>query len=158
MKVNLISFQDKAVKELRKEFAAALYTYRMRNKTQVISLQAPTGAGKTIIAAALIESGVSHAPVLHTLTHDPSCTLSLLYMGIICTGVGYSLWNKSLSILDAGVCSSFYPVQPAVSTLLGILLLGETLTVHFLLGSALIVCGVLLGLSSSFRRSSPDVS
>ena len=56
MKVNLISFQDKAVKELRKEFAAALYTYRMRNKTQVISLQAPTGAGKTIIAAALIES------------------------------------------------------------------------------------------------------
>ena len=56
MKVNLISFQDKAIKELRKEFAAALYTYRMRNKTQVISLQAPTGAGKTIIAAALIES------------------------------------------------------------------------------------------------------
>lgn len=56
MKVNLISFQDKAVKELRKEFAAALYTYRMRSKTQVVSLQAPTGAGKTIIAAALIES------------------------------------------------------------------------------------------------------
>ena len=76
------------------------------------------------LPAALIESGVSHAPVL----------------------------------LDAGVCSSFYPVQPAVSTLLGILLLGETLTVHFLLGSALIVCGVLLGLSSSFRHSSPDVS
>ena len=110
------------------------------------------------LPAALIESGVSHAPVLNTLAHDPSCTLSLLYMGIICTGVGYSLWNKSLSILDAGVCSSFYPVQPAVSTLLGILLLGETLTVHFLLGSALIVCGVLLGLSSSLRRSSPDVS
>ena len=110
------------------------------------------------LPAALIESGVSHAPVLNTLARDPSCTLSLLYMGIICTGVGYSLWNKSLSILDAGVCSSFYPVQPAVSTLLGILLLGETLTVHFLLGSALIVCGVLLGLSSSFRRSSPDVS
>lgn len=56
MKVNLISFQDKAVKELRIEVADALDQYRRRGKTQVVSLQAPTGAGKTIIAAALIES------------------------------------------------------------------------------------------------------
>ena len=56
MKVNLISFQDKAVKELRVDIADALDTYRRRGKTQVVSLQAPTGAGKTIIAAALIES------------------------------------------------------------------------------------------------------
>lgn len=55
MKVNLIAFQDKAVKELRVDIADALDSYRRRKKTQVVSLQAPTGAGKTIIAAALIE-------------------------------------------------------------------------------------------------------
>ncbi len=55
MKVNLIAFQDKAVKELRLDIADALDSYRRRGKTQVVSLQAPTGAGKTIIAAALIE-------------------------------------------------------------------------------------------------------
>ena len=55
MKVNLISFQDKAVKELRLDIADALDNYRRRGKTQVVSLQAPTGAGKTIIAASLIE-------------------------------------------------------------------------------------------------------
>lgn len=55
MKVNLISFQDKAVKELRLDIADAMDNYRRRGKTQVVSLQAPTGAGKTIIAAALIE-------------------------------------------------------------------------------------------------------
>ncbi len=55
MKTNLISFQDKAVKELRVDIADALDSYRRRQKTQVVSLQAPTGAGKTIIAAALIE-------------------------------------------------------------------------------------------------------
>lgn len=55
MKVDLISFQDKAVKELRMDIADALGSYQRRNKTQVVSLQAPTGAGKTIIAAALIE-------------------------------------------------------------------------------------------------------
>ena len=55
MKVNLIAFQDKAVKELRLDIADALDSYRRREKTQVVSLQAPTGAGKTIIAASLIE-------------------------------------------------------------------------------------------------------
>ncbi len=55
MKVNLISFQDKAVKDLRVDIAEALDNYRRRKRTQVVSLQAPTGAGKTIIAAGLIE-------------------------------------------------------------------------------------------------------
>lgn len=55
MKVKLIAFQDKAVKELRLDIADALDSYRRRGKTQVVSLQAPTGAGKTIIAASLIE-------------------------------------------------------------------------------------------------------
>lgn len=55
MKVNLIAFQDKAVKQLRLDIAEALDSYRRRGKTQVVSLQAPTGAGKTIIAASLIE-------------------------------------------------------------------------------------------------------
>lgn len=56
MKVNLIPFQEKAVRELRLDIADALDNYRRRQKTQVVSLQAPTGAGKTIIAAALIEN------------------------------------------------------------------------------------------------------
>lgn len=55
MKVNLIAFQSKAVRELREDIAEALGSYQRRKKTQVVSLQAPTGAGKTIIAAALIE-------------------------------------------------------------------------------------------------------
>lgn len=55
MNVKLLSFQDKAIKELRLDIADAMDNYRRRQKTQVVSLQAPTGAGKTIIAAALIE-------------------------------------------------------------------------------------------------------
>ena len=55
MKVDLKPFQSIAVKELRVNIADACSLYGMRKKTQVVSLQAPTGSGKTIIAAALIE-------------------------------------------------------------------------------------------------------
>ena len=111
-----------------------------------ISRLACGAAAICYLPAAIIEVQVGKVPVFHTLTHDASCILSLVYMGVVCTGVGYSLWNKSLSLLDASICSSFYPVQPAVSTLLGILLLGEVLTVNFLIGSVLVICGVLISL------------
>ena len=55
MKVELFPFQRKAVNDLRVRVANALNSYRMMNVPQVVSLQAPTGSGKTIIMAALIE-------------------------------------------------------------------------------------------------------
>ena len=51
----LFSFQKQAVNELRLRSALALNNYRMLRIPQVVSLQAPTGSGKTIIMSALIE-------------------------------------------------------------------------------------------------------
>lgn len=55
MKVELFPFQKRAVADLRMKTAEALGSYRRTHIPQVVSLQAPTGAGKTIIMAALIE-------------------------------------------------------------------------------------------------------
>ena len=55
MKDTLFPFQRRAVAELRKLTAMALRNYRDAQIPQVISLQAPTGAGKTIIMAAFVE-------------------------------------------------------------------------------------------------------
>lgn len=55
MKVELFPFQQKAVNDLRVRTALALGSYRTTHIPQVLSLQAPTGSGKTIIMAALIE-------------------------------------------------------------------------------------------------------
>lgn len=77
---------------------------------------------------------------------DWSCVLSLLYMGIICTGIAYYLWNKSLSIIEAGTCSAFYPVQPLVSTVLGVIFLKEAVGLNFFIGAIFILLGVLLNL------------
>ena len=53
MKCQLFPFQSIAVNRLRMHTAEALGSYKRTHTPQVVSLQAPTGAGKTIIISAL---------------------------------------------------------------------------------------------------------
>ena len=55
MNLDLFPFQITAVAQLRNKASIALKNYKDTSAPQVISLQAPTGAGKTIIMAAFIE-------------------------------------------------------------------------------------------------------
>jgi len=55
MKVDLFPFQQKALRDLRVKTAEALGSYHRTHAPQVVSFTAPTGAGKTIIMASLIE-------------------------------------------------------------------------------------------------------
>ncbi len=56
MKAELFPFQKRALGELRMKSAEAVYRYERTHSKQVVSFTAPTGAGKTIIMASLIES------------------------------------------------------------------------------------------------------
>lgn len=51
----LITFQKRAKEQLRQHCAAAHNEYRQTGQSQVVSFTAPTGAGKTVIMASLIE-------------------------------------------------------------------------------------------------------
>lgn len=86
---------------------------------------------------------------------DAGVILSLLYMAVMCTCVAHLLWNESLSLIEAGTCSAFYPVQPLTAAVLGILFLGETVTYSFWAGSVLILTGVMLCLVHFGRASAP---
>ena len=56
MRVDLLSFQQKALGQLRLRLNSAISSYRDSQIPQILSFTAPTGAGKTIIMAALVES------------------------------------------------------------------------------------------------------
>jgi type III restriction enzyme len=56
----LFPFQTQAVNDMRLRVAMALNNYRMLKIPQVVSLQAPTGSGKTIIMSALIEDTLNY--------------------------------------------------------------------------------------------------
>jgi drug/metabolite transporter (DMT)-like permease len=74
----------------------------------------------------------------------PGLWLGVLYLGVVSTGLAMYLWNYSLAMLDAGLVSLLFFAQPVVGTILGALLLGETLTSAFWLGAMLIGAGLIL--------------
>lgn len=55
MREELFPFQTLAVRDIRMKIAMAVENYKKTSVPQVISLQAPTGSGKTIIMASLVE-------------------------------------------------------------------------------------------------------
>jgi len=79
--------------------------------------------------------------------------LCFLYLGVICTALPNILWNKSLSLVEASTCSLFYPLQPLVSVLLGVTLLGEQVDLKFGIGAILIVGGILYAMLADRNRS-----
>ena len=74
--------------------------------------------------------------------------LAVLFMGLVGTAAAHSLWNYSLSKMDASFCSMFYPMQPLVSAVLGVLVLGEKITASFVIGGAIICCGIVAAVAT----------
>lgn len=80
--------------------------------------------------------------------------LSLLYMGLIGTGLAMLLWNKSLANNDASTCTLFFPIQVFVSAFLGAMLLGETVDAIYYVGMTMCTASILLNFFAKAEK--PD--
>jgi drug/metabolite transporter (DMT)-like permease len=74
--------------------------------------------------------------------------LSALYLGIVSTAVAFFCWNYGLKLTPSHQAGLFFFLQPVVGTFLGWLLLKESLSVSFLIGSLFILFGVYLSLNT----------
>ncbi|MFH7832942.1 DMT family transporter [Bacillus luti] len=70
--------------------------------------------------------------------------LGVIYLGVVSTAGAFFLWNKGLELMDASIGSLFFFFQPIVGSMLGWLLLNETLNSNFFIGGILIVCSVFI--------------
>lgn len=78
--------------------------------------------------------------------------LCILYIGTVCTAGALTFWNKGLELLDSTTCSLFYPLQPFTSAALGVFCLKEELNMNFIIGSALIVGGILYAVIADSKK------
>lgn len=83
----------------------------------------------------------------------PSVILGLVYIGLVCTAFTNILWNKSLSMIDAGSCALFYPLQPMISVLFGCLFLGESINSCFVVGAVFILGGILFSVIADRKKT-----
>ena len=102
------------------------------------------------IACAILPTGIWSALELQSsaAAFPLASVLAVLFMGTIGTAAPHSLWNYCLSRMDASFCSMFYPLQPLVASILGVLILHEEITPNFLIGGAVICYGIVAAVRS----------
>jgi drug/metabolite transporter (DMT)-like permease len=79
--------------------------------------------------------------------------LALIYLIIMGSLVGYSAYVWLLSVRSATQVSTHAYVNPIVAVLLGVLFVGETLSIVQFSGLAIILCSVLLINLNKYRKS-----
>lgn len=97
--------------------------------------------------AAILEfvfAAVEHQITHQSITVNVPVILGLLFLGILCTGIAYILWNEGLATLPASNCSALYPIQPLTSVAMGVIFFHEAVGLSFIGGSICIIVGVLL--------------
>lgn len=83
---------------------------------------------------------------LEVLVADGSMSLwwQLFYLGVITSGIGYALWYYALSRLDSGKVAVFNNLQPVITSVLTLLVLGTAPTTLFLIGGSIALVGVII--------------
>jgi len=82
-----------------------------------------------------------------TLDMSLPSLLSILYMGIIASGIGYYLFNLSIGqIGPTRTASSVYSLLPIFVAILGLIFFGEAVTLVMTLSTVLIIIGLNLAL------------
>jgi drug/metabolite transporter (DMT)-like permease len=78
--------------------------------------------------------------------------------GALTSGLGYAIWYTALKGLRASTAGMAQLSVPAITALLGVLLLSEPLTLRFLTASAVILGGVALATLSPRPALRPPVA
>jgi len=70
--------------------------------------------------------------------------IAILFLGIGCSGLGYLFWYGALERIDASQVASFLHLEPLVTLVAAVSLLGESVTVSTIAGGTLVLAGVLV--------------
>lgn len=86
---------------------------------------------------------------------DLEVLVSLLVLGLICTALAYLTFFALIAEVGASRGTVFTYINPAVSVLLGVTLLGESLNVPMIVGFLLIIVGSYLSTSDTLPLLKP---
>lgn len=87
---------------------------------------------------------LAKSPVnIHTWTSTPAL-LSLLYLGIFCSALGYLLWNKAIAYAGGRTVTNGLYLIPIVTVIAEIIILGTKPNIYTIIGGALTIIGTYI--------------
>ena len=109
-------------------------------------------APQVLISSWVLETGQWQAVV----AAPASFWLYLAYTALGATVVGYGIWYYLLRHHTVGQIVPFSLMQPVIGVVSGMLILGEELTWHKLVGGILVLTGVAIIQIRSAKRAAPE--
>ena len=79
--------------------------------------------------------------------------IAILFLGIGCSGLGYWLWYAALERIDATQVAAFLYLEPLVTLLAAVALLGESVGLSTIVGGVLVLAGVLTVQTAQTRQT-----
>ncbi len=121
----------------------SLYTIigkKLTESYEPITISALSLVIGTIPFIFLADADFFHSILMMGATH----WIALAHLSLLCTIVGYWIWNTGLKYLSATSVASFIYLNPPLAAMFGWLFFGEEVTPFFLVGSAVILFGLYL--------------
>ena len=101
--------------------------------------------GITLIYAGLFSLAFATPSLLGKLPELPaSFWISTLFLALLCTVLGYSVWYSALERMAAGRVAGFVYLVPMFAVTIGALVLDEPVTAALAIGAAILIGGVYL--------------
>jgi drug/metabolite transporter (DMT)-like permease len=79
--------------------------------------------------------------------------VAILFLGIGCSGLGYWLWYAALERIGATQVAAFLYLEPLVTLLAAVALLGESVGLSTIVGGVLVLVGVLMVQTAQTRQT-----
>ena len=78
---------------------------------------------------------------------------AIIFLGVGCSGLGYLFWYAALERLDTSQVAAFLYIEPMITLLAAVALLGESVAPTTIVGGIMVLLGVLTVQTSKSRES-----
>ncbi|HOM74262.1 MAG TPA: DMT family transporter [Fervidobacterium sp.] len=79
-----------------------------------------------------------------SITIEPKSLISLIYLGILCSAVGYLIWNKSIALIGDRSTTNFVYFIPVITMLSESIFIKSQLTLYNILGTLMLIIGLYI--------------
>ncbi len=123
--------------------AWALYT--VYGRKMIVKYGAIETSCLTLIGGTILFLPIGIVPAVHFdyQTLSTANWLQIGYLGIVTSVISYLLWYFALGRLEAGKVALFSNFQPIIVTVLAVTLLGQSVTLPFVIGGVIAIAGVI---------------